>query len=407
MIRRFRVENFMCLKDVTVDLGQLTIFVGPNSSGKSALFKALTTFTRLLYFPVRGAFRGDFNVEPGVTLDEVAWGGDTALPITFTAWLSDNSTSDSDYTLELRRSYAGWSVTKEKFLFQGQWLDTSLQPFTFPAEQGTKSWPGPYTATLPILTSRYGQDTKAGPYLASIRELRDRLGSARRYRPSASDIASFVKPYNRPPTGRTQTRPPDADEAGKGFSLALQNVWKSDRLTFDHIQDGVRRLHPHITALDFVSDWRGTGVVYKTDRVRFNTPASLESDGVNLSSFLLWRLYTARPNLKLCLEEPENGVPIATMKQRYQLLKQFAEGVDENRNMQILVATHSRDFLNAIGSRNAIMDEIRVTEFSPDTGTIIHTLNHYREIDQLLTEFRYQMGDLWWSNRLSQHKLTS
>jgi len=402
VFRKFRVQNFMCLKDVTVELEPLTIFVGPNSSGKSAFFKALTTFARLLWYPVRGGPGGDFNIEPGVTLDEVVSNGDTALPITFEAWLADTSTEEPDYTLELRRGYPGWSITREKFLFQGEWLDTGQQGFTFPTEQGSKSWPGPYRATLARLTMRFNTDAKAGPYLEPIQRLASSLGQARRYRPSASDIASFVKPPSIPPIGRARVREPDVDEAGRGLALALQQVWKSDRQTFDLIEKELQKLHSHILSIDFVSDWRGTGLIYKTDRVRWNIPASLESDGVLLSTFLLWRIYTARQNFKLCLEEPENGVHLWALKQRYQLLKQFTTSSESRDSVQILVATHSRDFLNAVESRNDIIREIRVTEFSPKDGTTIYALHHYREINQLLDQCKDQMGDLWWSHRLEQ-----
>jgi predicted ATPase len=394
MIRKFRVENFMCLKDVTIDLNPFNIFIGPNSSGKSALFKALSSFTKLMRFPVRGDFKGDFNVEPGVTLDDVVWCGDTALPIVFYAWFTENTDGEPDYTIELRRSYAGWSITREKFYLDGRWIDTSIQPFTFNLEKGQKTWTGPYTAPLAYLTYPHCKDPVAAPYLQPLQELRRKIGEARRYRPSASEIASFTKLYS----SKKTARPPEVDETGKNFSLALQDVWKSDRGTFDRIQEGVKRLHSHVKGIDFVADWRGTGIVYKTDRVTLSTPASLESDGVLLSTFLLWRVLTARQNLKLCLEEPENGVHIAALKERYQLLKGFVGSID---NLQILIATHSRDLLNAIGLRNDILDEVRVAEYSTELGTKIHSLHHYREINQLLEECRDKMGDLWWSNRLT------
>lgn len=41
MIERVHIENFRCLKDVTVELGPLTILVGPNACGKTALLEAL------------------------------------------------------------------------------------------------------------------------------------------------------------------------------------------------------------------------------------------------------------------------------------------------------------------------------------------------------------------------------
>lgn len=50
MLKRVRVRNYRCLKDVELLLGGLTILVGPNASGKSALLSALRTdFTRTVH----------------------------------------------------------------------------------------------------------------------------------------------------------------------------------------------------------------------------------------------------------------------------------------------------------------------------------------------------------------------
>ena len=400
MLTRFRVENFLCLKDVTVDLEPLTIFIGPNSSGKSALFKAMGTLSRLMRYPVRGDVKGDFNVEPGITFDDAVWHGDTSLPIVFHAWFDTKETREPDYTVELKRGYAGWSVINERFMYNEEWMNTAEDGFTIPDVLGQgKRWSIPARATLPYLTYFASRDPKFTQYLQPIRNIRDRIGTVRRYRPSPNDVASFVKP----PTGRRLPRDPEVDESGKGFPIALQNVWKADRPAFETIQQKLHEMHPHITNIDFLVDWRGTGILFKTDRVSFGTPASLESDGVLLTSFLLWRLYTTSTNFKFCLEEPENGVHVASLRQRYQLLKSFLASTGIERGVQILISTHSRDLLNAVQSRNDILDEIRVVEFDPTEGTNIHGLLHYRQINQLLDEVKNQLGDLWWSNRLESH----
>ncbi len=46
MLDKVRIQNFRCLRDVTLDLGAFTVFVGPNASGKTAIADALT-------FPVK------------------------------------------------------------------------------------------------------------------------------------------------------------------------------------------------------------------------------------------------------------------------------------------------------------------------------------------------------------------
>ena len=49
--QRLRIRNFQSLRDVDLELGPLTVIVGPSSSGKTALIRA----ARLLVFNARGA----------------------------------------------------------------------------------------------------------------------------------------------------------------------------------------------------------------------------------------------------------------------------------------------------------------------------------------------------------------
>lgn len=287
MLKKFRVKNFLCLKDVTVDLAPLTVLIGPNSSGKSALFRAIVTFCRLLWYPVRGGPMGDFNVEPGITLDDAVWNGDTALPIIFEAWLDNADADEPEYILELRRGYPGWSIVRERFFFQDRWLDTSQEEFVLETSQRERSWSAPNRSTLAYLTKPYATDNVAGSVIKPIQELRTLIGSARRYRPSASDIASFVKPQaKRFPSPKKIVREIDVDQSGQGLARVLQDVWRSDRPTFEAIEKGLQALHSHILGIDFIQDWRGIGLAYKTNRSKWNVPANLESDGVLLSTFL-------------------------------------------------------------------------------------------------------------------------
>jgi exonuclease SbcC len=43
MLRRIKIRNFQSLRDVDIDLGSLTVVIGPSSSGKTALIRALRT----------------------------------------------------------------------------------------------------------------------------------------------------------------------------------------------------------------------------------------------------------------------------------------------------------------------------------------------------------------------------
>ena len=49
---RLKVQNFVCLQDVDVELNDITFFIGEQASGKSLLCK--------LYFYFRGVLKSEF-----------------------------------------------------------------------------------------------------------------------------------------------------------------------------------------------------------------------------------------------------------------------------------------------------------------------------------------------------------
>ena len=400
----------MSLRDVTVWLGPLTIFVGPNSTGKSALFKALTTFSRLLRYPVKGGRTGPFMLESGgLTLDDVVTGQDSSLPIRFEIWMADPSNSEPDYLIELKRDHAGWAISREAFQTDDDEIDTLSRPYQIATSAGIQSWQAPADAPLAYLTYPFRFDRVAGSKVRDIQEFRDRLGASRRYRPSASDIADFVRTPTPIRQGNVSI---NVDEAGRGLAIALRELLSTDRSTFQTIEEELSQLHGHVAGINFRSDFRGVGLTYSTNRAQGDTPAGLESDGVLLTTMLLWLIHTSAPNQILCLEEPENGIHLGAMRERYQLLKNFTNFSSKPGPPQILLSTHSRDFLNAIGtqpnrsnaSRSAILEEVRIVEFGEDTGTRVHNLSRWHDIDQLLLQVKEQMGDLWWSGRLGPDK---
>ena len=59
-IRHFSVRNYKIHKDTSLNLFPITVFVGPNSGGKSAIFDALITFSMVC----RGNLSEAFNQYP-------------------------------------------------------------------------------------------------------------------------------------------------------------------------------------------------------------------------------------------------------------------------------------------------------------------------------------------------------
>jgi len=56
-IERLTIRNFECHRETSLrDLSNITVLIGPNGSGKTALFEAIRTFSRLMSGPVDQAF---------------------------------------------------------------------------------------------------------------------------------------------------------------------------------------------------------------------------------------------------------------------------------------------------------------------------------------------------------------
>jgi AAA15 family ATPase/GTPase len=56
MITRFHVENYKALRDVTLDLTPIHVLIGPNDSGKTSIFEALTALSRMMQHQMNDAF---------------------------------------------------------------------------------------------------------------------------------------------------------------------------------------------------------------------------------------------------------------------------------------------------------------------------------------------------------------
>jgi predicted ATPase len=392
MIRRIEFENFMSLKSTAVDLGPLTVFVGPNGSGKSAVFKGLVTLSKLLNGSALRTERGEFFLEAGVNFDDLVWGGNSSLPIKFRIWF-DSDDLEPGYTLELRKRSAGWSVTREKIRVDANnWIDVDEDhPFEHPTERGSaRVHKPPLRGTLRYMVHPFVNDSAARPVIEPILKLAEQFGHAWRYRPSASDIASFVS------HDRQAGKNPYVAENGRGVAAELQALQGGKREVFEAIEKAVCSVFPHIKAIGFKTDWQGVRFSFRTDRSEDLIPAPQESDGVLIATFLFWRLYTGTPSLKVCLEEPENGLHPLLLADRFRLLKKFAYGEEGVPGVQLLIATHSPEFLRQVSAHPTVLwKEIRLVDFTPGSGSSVRGLKTFHEACHLIGNYLDEIHERW------------
>jgi predicted ATPase len=390
MIRKIRIENFMSLRDATIELDPFTVFWGQNGSGKSAIFKAIVTVSRLAsdrFAPVRG--EREFSIEAGVTLDDLVWRGDAGLPIRFKLWFEgDDPNRHPGYELEMRKARAGWSVTREEIRINGAHiLVDEDNPFRHRTERkGTQTIMVPMRATLRSMVNQFVRDESAQTEIEPILANAERLGEAWRYRPSAYDIAAFTSTERYPESGgsraRERDRIPFVVTNGRGLALVLQDLQGTQRDVFEKIERKVRDIFPHVKSVGFEAGPQGKRLSFMTTRSNSLVPAPQEADGVLLATFLCWRLYTAVPPITICLEEPENGFYPDLLEARYELLRSFTD--KEDPKPQILVATHSLEFLRILRSHHSEFPMVRAIEFNEYVGTAVESLGGFRDAANFL-----------------------
>jgi predicted ATPase len=92
MLERVHIENFKCLRDITVDLGDFTILIGPNDSGKSSFLDAIQTLGKVIRQDFSGVFLGDRS------LANLVWRKETKRKI---IWDVSGTAGDNQFVYHL------------------------------------------------------------------------------------------------------------------------------------------------------------------------------------------------------------------------------------------------------------------------------------------------------------------
>ena len=395
MIKRIRIRNFLSLKDTTVNLDQFNVFVGPNGAGKSAFFKALVTLSKLLHQPLRAQNRDEFRIGEASNLGRLVREGNENLPILFDIWF-DSSQYEPQYSIEIRKLSMGWSVTREQLKINDFKFDSYGDVLTFETEfKGTQTLEPPYPGTLSSLLFKFRNDKAAQNKINPFLQITEMVGSSWRYRITPNNIADTVYPMQ---DRESQDKVIYVGENGWGLPWVLRRLLGEERSTFLMIENQLINWFPHINSIEFEEAKNGIRLSFKTTHSQKPVLAELESDGILTGLFLLWRLHNPEKNIIICLEEPENSTHPYYLKTRYEYMKNIA--TDSNfLNRQLLISTHSPDFLDAIGADDGLK-VLRITEYSTQKGTVISDLGSIKEFKTLSEIFRGNLGEMWWSGAI-------
>ena len=368
MLRRIQAKNFRCLRDVNIELdGSLQVMVGPNGSGKTALFDAIAFF--------RDAMTN--GLEAAVT----------------------KRTSNFQDLV--------WMRPKDRLSFQ-----LALEFDVFGALKAyRKAEPNPFSVVKFMLeTSELDDNGLAGRIWVDLLNEKDKPTPGKVFEPAgynlvqmefgpkapirgrfiynkgservARDIDSFLDASVRtlfldskqlrrasPPKPRSDQIMPD----GSNLPWAIRRLGNADADRYNDWLDHVR------TA---ISDLREVRVVGREDdrhaylMLRYangvEVPSWAVSDGTLRLLALTLIAYLPDSDCIYLLEEPENGIHPLAVETVYQSLSSIWDS-------QVLVASHSPELLMCVEPKNVLCfstDEEGAAQIVP--GHLHPRLAHWR-----------------------------
>lgn len=384
MIERIHIENYKCLRDVTVDLSDFTILIGPNDSGKSSFLDVIQSFGKLAREGYAGSFEGDR------ALVNLVWRKDASRQI---VWGVAGNWSGHSFAYHLGLP-VGQQQAPEMLEWDGKKLFWTEKLGAGQSQSASLFPPGSLALVVATAEGKELHPAQSGsPYLQQFVQgghpastmLADALTASLEYK---FDLAKLPAP-SVPEPGIV------LEQSGGNLAAVLDVMQNSaDRSSFEKLQNSLHDEIPTLRgivlppapqysgakALHFILSGNGQPPV--------TIPGSLASGGALLLTAFLTLAYSETAEL-LLFEEPENGLHPSRLKMVLDILRKMSRGEVGNRKRQIVITTHNPLLLNY-----ARPEEVRVFVRHPEEGTKVIPMSNVPDIERLLKEFA--LGELWY-----------
>ena len=384
--RRFQItkiwaRNFRSIADASLNLGQVTVLVGPNASGKSNVLDILRFVKDALRFDLEAAIsiRHGFDAIRRRTTDSLSEELEIGLSAAVSSSPNFGDTSNVDYGFTLAPdSGGGYRVNMEYATVYPSDQD-HFDPVVFRIEDGRLTSP---------VSPAHNNDTGSRQWLdddedfafdtgeLSLRRVA-RPWTSRRFQDLSEDdgtfftfartveillrrIASMRFYHIFPNTIREPQRlgnPYPLDEDAGNLASVLRDFDRDPMSTIDRLKRSLGRLVPGVSDLDITSAGGYLVVRLKHEAVQGGgwIDLSQESDGTIRLLGLLTALHQRRILPLIGIEEPELTVHPGSLTALADELKERA------RVSQLIVTTHSPDLIDRITDFRDV-DSLRVVE---------------------------------------------
>jgi predicted ATPase len=366
MIKKVRITNFKSLEDVAVDLDPVTVLIGKSGSGKTNFVEALRWLRDYLTAQPGDASRqrpDEWNRVMSATARKPMTMGFTVV------FAAPGFAEDFQYELRLQQPHADAhpAFTEEKLCLgdrvafhqkEGKWLQPP--PLDRPPQPGQ-----------PLLGAMTGVQEVTVAHLILTR-----------------GIGCYAFP-DQVLTTAGAVAGTDAGFADHGENYLQTFTGISVNLaTLEHLREmaaSLRRLKPSLKSLDLEQPYRQRIVVHQEKKGKvLMFQLSQESEGFRRLLACLLALYQSPPKLTLIFDEPEKGIYPAGLA----ILADEFKGYAEKGRGQVLLTTHSPDFLDHFAAEHLRVVEMRdgATHIGPVAPEQLEALReHFIKPGDLLT----------------------
>lgn len=377
MITNIVLENFKCFRKVEINPRLITVFVGPNGTGKSSVVQALALLKQSL--GSNGLrLKGDLlNLEHSSDLAHGLQEPPTTMDIGFAGFETFGDEADLGFDGDVDFEYHG--------RFSGTTLvsDSGMLTFGFEGEKftinvkSTDSFPkrvpfGPYEGRLQYV-SAVGEllsvrDWRGTPAIALQRGLQNIIGAPK----SMLKSARFVNAVR----GLVQYRYPIGDrlvdDLQSAGGLSQQEQQTATNLSYSRpLESKISGLLQRVTGVGLSTP----NVPSQAVEVRALAPVGevnivTEGFGTNALLFLFWQLVDAPNGATVMIEEPEIHLH---PKAQAELASTLAE-VAKAESKQLIMTTHSEHIvgrlLTLVAEKKLSTDELAIYAFEKDEAGV-------------------------------------
>lgn len=398
MLTSFRVEQFRCLRDVTVPLHPVTVIIGKNDTGKTSFLDALQYFSLIIQQDIPGPFT-DEN-----PLRAISWKGATEPSIGWEIKFRTAEGLHAVYRLSVKeppRPEPGEVIQAESLKV----LDAEGNKATLDAILRTPD-------ELKIHGKSQGKE-----YGVSTHQ---RVTPAPSYVPKNPDfivsqvpIVSQSVKYDldlrkiiRPSVIASGDGAPGIAPDGSGVAAFLDYLLGNDREAFDALEQELREAIPAVKSillkpLNFrTRDAQGQDVLASGKVLAFRLQggheinASQASSGLLLFLTYLCILYTPSPPRILLLEEPENGIHPRQLERVARLLRRLTDPTrtPQRPSVQVVLTTHSPYLLDFVPPESVVVFGRKKS----NGETVAVPLMDLPGVKERL-EGGYSLGEMWFN----------